>query len=214
MGKLVKFINISRSSSRFRGKLGNKNLQLFVGLVFLVGCTTQIPLKPSFPPLSFAPRGEFVFDAERLEIVNNFQTTLEAPHIEHLVPLAPERALRQWADERLAGKGQQGAIRFEIIEASFLEQQLPRTQGLQGVFTKDESQLYTVRLEVKLLVDSPPRLASGTASARVERSRSISEDSSLNDREKLWYQLVREAMEDFDRQISKNIDSDLRLLMF
>jgi len=91
--------------------------------------------------------------------------------------------------------GRQGRARAVILEASLIEQRLPREGGLGGVFSARQSERYTLTLAVRLEVEGAPGGA-GSAQATVTRMRTVAEGTSLAAREALWHEMLVSAMDD------------------
>ncbi len=182
----------------------------------LAGCA-DAPMPPRFAPISYATYGRFTFEAERLEIAQEYQAPLAPPNVEHLFAQRPDDTLKRWANERLAvtGRGERFA-RFVIIDARVTETQLPRETGVRATFTNEQAQRYDGRIEVGVeLRQLRGNFRDGYATAAATRSRSVAENISLNDRERVWYEMVEQMMNDvnaeLDRQIRQNMPRFLQV---
>ena len=177
----------------------------------VLGACAAPPPPPDFPPISFAPRGTFRFEAQRLEVAFEYQAPLAPPHVEHLFARTPEATLRLWAAERLAvsGRGER-FVRFVVTDARVTETDLPRTQGIRGAFTTEPAQRYDARIECAVEVrQQRGNFRDGLASAAATRSRSVLDNISLNDRERVWYDMTREMMRDIDAELQRQIEASL-----
>lgn len=178
--------------------------------VAVSGCQTQPP-RQRFPQLTYGHLGMFRFEASRVEIVSEYQAPLRAPNVEHLFPIPPERTLRQWASDRLAATGTgERFVRFVIRDAKVIEAELPRTRGITGQFTKDQSQRYDLSLAATIEIrEERANYRAGFADASATRSRTVREDITVNEREKAWFDMVEAAMNEinaeFERQIRGNL---------
>lgn len=177
-----------------------------IALALLGGCTNPQPQR--FAPLSFAERQPIRLDVARLDVSTTYAAPLGPPNVEHVAPIVPETALKRWAGERLlvAGIGTRVA-RFVITEASIVEIALPRTQGVIGSVTIDQGSRFELKIAAALEIQSgrtTDRQSAG-ASATVTRSRTLREDATLNERDRLLYDLVRQAMTDFDAEMDRQL---------
>jgi hypothetical protein len=97
-----------------------------------------------------------------------------------------------------------------------IETELKRTQGVRGAFTTDQSQRYDLSLACSLeILDDRGLLRQAFASAAATRFRTVPEGISINEREKVWFDLVEASMNDInaemDRQIRANMARFLRV---
>lgn len=175
-------------------------------LALVGGCANPQPQR--FAPLSFAERQQIRLDVARLDISTTYAAPLAPPNVEHVAPVVPETALKRWAEERLlvAGIGTRVA-RFVITEASIVETELPRTQGFIGSVTVDQGSRFDLKISVALEIQGGRAVdrQSAGATATVTRSRTLREDATLNERDRLLYELVRLAMADFDAEMERQL---------
>src|SRR3546814_11385949 len=68
---------------------------------------------------------------------------------------------------------------------------------MQGWFTVDQAERYDAAIEGRLDLYGPGGHLLGHAAAQATRYRTIAEDASLNDRQRLWYALVEATAQDF-----------------
>lgn len=173
-------------------------------------CSTQPP-RPRFPELTYGHLGQFTLDVSRIEIVSEYKANFAAPNVEHLFPTAPEQTLRRWAQDRLVATGTPGRIaRFVIQDAKVTETELPRTPGVRGAFTTDQTQRYDGALAVVLEIrEERANYRAGTASAWASRSRTVAEGITINDRDKVWFDLVEAMMNDLNAEMDRQIRANL-----
>jgi hypothetical protein len=72
--------------------------------------------------------------------------------------------------------------------------------------TVDQAERYEARLVVQISASDPSRGISASANTRVERSRTVAEDVTLNEREAIWYKMVEDMAGDLDPQLEGAID--------
>ncbi len=177
----------------------------------VLGACTELPPPPQFPPISFAPRGTFRFEASRVEVAVEYQAPLAPPNVEHLFARTPEATLRLWAAERLAASGRgERFVRFVVLDARVTETNLPRTQGIRGTFTTEPAQRYDGRIECAVEIrQQRGNFRDGIATAAAVRQRSVLDNISLNDRERVWYEMTRDMMADIDAELSRQVEATL-----
>ena len=178
-----------------------------LGLVLtsmLAACETPPP-KPRLHGLTFAHLPVLSLDVARVEVVSDYAPPMMAPNVEHLFPTPPETGLRRWAADRLKAGGKKGSARFVIHIAAVTEAALPVTKGLKGAFKKEQSERYEAMVEASLEILDARGFRKGFASARVTRSRTVREDATLNQREAVWFAMTEALLNDFDKEIERNI---------
>ncbi len=185
------------------------------GTAGLTGCDTPAPRR-RFPELTYGHLGKFRLDVARIDIVSEYKAPFAPPNIDHLLPVSPEQTMRRWATDRLQAIGTPGrTAQFIIQDAKVTDTALPRTQGIKGAFTTDQTDRYDASFQARLLVRSERGgLREGEASAWATRSRTIPEGITLNAREQTQFELVEATMNDLnaelDRQIYANLSQFLR----
>ncbi len=174
----------------------------------VAACESDVRVQ-KLPELTFTHLGSIKLNVSRLETALRYKAPLKKPNVEHLMPVQPATAMQRWAKDRLIKTGPSGVARFTIHEASVIEEKLRMDSSFTGVFTKQQSERYTGRVEASLEVFDARGKRLGFASANAVRSKTVREDATLNDREKLWFDLVEELMKEFDREMVKNIKTHL-----
>ena len=184
-------------------------LSVILSLSFLLAaCETPAPAQ-KYPDLTYVHLGALNLNVAALDVVSDYRAPLSKPNVEHLFPAKPDQALRRWARDRLKPGGERGSARFVITQASVSETSLKLKTGITGAFTTDQAERYDALIEATLEILGPGGVRRGFASARVVRSRTVPEDISLNDREKMWFSLIEALMKDFNTEMENNIRSNL-----
>jgi hypothetical protein len=176
----------------------------------LAACSTQPP-RPRFPDLTYGHLGQFTFDVARVEISSEYKAPFASPNVDHLFPTPPDRILRRWAEDRLAATGTPGRFaRFVIQDAKVTESELPRTPGLRGAFTTDQTQRYDGVLSAVIEVrEERGNFRAGTASAWASRSRTVAEGITVNERDKVFFDLIEAMMNDLNAEMDRQIRANL-----
>ncbi|MEP4380042.1 MAG: hypothetical protein ABJ215_18280 [Alphaproteobacteria bacterium] len=180
--------------------------------LLLAGCTAPSPA-PRYPELTFTHLPPIRLDAASLEIVEAFKSPFAAPNVEHLMPVSPAAAMRRWAQDRLKPVGKGGRIVFTIADAGVTETTLAPTPGVRGVVTKDQSERYDAKLIVSISVDVGDNRRRGEVGAEAMRSRTVVEGISLNEREKIWFEMTEGLVMDMDGELETAIRSFLQLFL-
>ena len=155
----------------------------------MAGCTVPVD-RPDFPELTWTHLPPITLDVAEIEIIDATQPTGASPHVEHLFPLPPAKAAERWARDRLRAGGTANRARFIIQRAEVTEVGLPQTEGFSGIFTKDQSERYDADLAVLLEIRSDAGQQLGQVTAELRKSRTVPEDASLNERERIWFAIT------------------------
>lgn len=86
-----------------------------------------------------------------------------------------------------------------------VEVELPRTPGFRGAFMVDQSERYDGELEIVLEIIDPNGKRRAMVSSRAVRSRSVAEDSTLSNREEIWFRMTEAMMNDLNEALEKQI---------
>ncbi len=165
-------------------------------------CSYDVRLQ-TLPEITFAHRPPLTLNVAAVETVSTHAASSDPARIEDRLPTPPEAALRRWAADRLRATGPSGLARFTITDASVTETRLPMTGGVVGLFRDDQAERYDAAAEatLELFDDLGTRLA--FAQARAVRSRSLREGATLDERDRLRFELVESLMRAFDEEMEK-----------
>ncbi|MDX9860524.1 MAG: hypothetical protein RBS99_06360 [Rhodospirillales bacterium] len=174
----------------------------------LAACETPVTVQ-RFPGITFAHLPALGLNVGRVEIVSSVQPTMQAVQAASQFPVPPDKAMRRWAEDRLVAKGVTNVARFTIVDASVTETPLAIEGGVAGVFKKEQSVRYeaTVAGMIEVIDDQGFRRA--FASSRVGRSKTLREDASLNERDRLRFDLIEALMKDFNTEMEQDIRTHL-----
>jgi hypothetical protein len=171
----------------------------------LAACETPPP-RPSFADIRFTQQPPIRLAVSAVEVKSDFMPSFQPPHVEHLYPVPPARAMENWARDRLVAAGGDARARFVIEDASVTEAELKKKEeGITGAFTKEPAQRYDAVVQATLEILDARGLAVRTATVKASRSQTVLEGITPNDREKAWYNMTKELMADFDHQMSAEI---------
>ena len=174
-------------------------------LLLLAACATSPP-SVKFADVTFSDRPRFLLDVAELQIVQEYSPPFRLPNVEHQVPLPPALAAERWARDRLVPVGAAGTVVVRVKNAGVVESSLRTTPGMRGVFTREQAAKYDAAVEVSVEV-KPAGLntASAIATARADRGRTVPEDISPNELDRVLYELIEGLVRDLDVQLDANI---------
>lgn len=192
---------------RFAGRLF-AGVFLMMVLFGLGACDTP-PKRSTFPELTFQHLAPIRLDVARIEVVEAYPASTEDARVEQQFPTPPGVAAAHWARDRLQAAGPDGTARFTVLEASVTQVPLPRTTGITGVVTIDQSDRYDAVLKVRLELVNRNGMQTGQISAEARESATAAEDLSLNDRERLWFEMTKRLMDRLNAELEKQIGAHL-----
>lgn len=167
----------------------------------LGACQNAKPPMQKLPEISFADKRPISLDVGRLEIVPEYQSPGRKPHIEHLMPVSPEAAAARWAQDRLRPMGRTGTARVVIKEARVVEVPLKTDKGFTGLFKEEQAERYDASLDVAIQILDERQFTIADVVARATRSRTVPEGVSLNERDRIMYEISESLARDIDQQM-------------
>jgi len=174
--------------------------------LFLSACGTPVIIQ-KLPNLTFAHPTPINLNVAKIDVAVHYQPPLRAPNVEHLFPTQPAAAIKKWAKDRLRAVGNSGKALLVIVNASAVEKQLPQKKGFEFTFSRQQSQRYDASVEVRLEVSDI--LSQGTTMAQATRFITVSEDITINKRERYWFGLTEALMLDFNAVMEEKIRQHL-----
>ena len=140
-----------------------------------------------------------------IQLVNQAKPGTIAPHVAHKMPVPPAKALTRWAEDRLQIAGNNNTARFTILAADVTENQLKIDKSVTGLFKKQQSESYDAVIEASLEIFDQRSIRKAVVSSRATRSITMAEDISINDRQRIWYELIEKLMTEFNAEMDRNI---------
>ena len=185
-----------------------------IGVLILVlvmaACTTTVS-RPVFKELSFERLPRIEFNVARIELVEAFQSPLREPNIEYTFPTPPALAFKRWVHDRLRAEGGSGAVRVTIRDASVLRIPLAANTDIEGLITTEQGERLDATLNVLIEIMDAHGVASGSyASAESQRSRTVPEDLTLNERDLIYQEITEALINDINATLEQNIRQYLR----
>ncbi len=185
------------------------NALVVLAIAGAVSACTVPPPEPVYPQLTYGHLGAIRLDVAAVEIVEVYVPPLTPPNVEHEFPIPPAAAARRWFEDRLEAVGAAGLALAVVREASVVEVPLKKTTGITGLVTKDQSERYDAKLVMEIEIRSAVGDRAAFVRAVATRSRSVPEDITLNDREKVFFELTEALMNDINAQLLNQINQHL-----
>lgn len=170
---------------------------LFCAAMFVAACANVPPPQRPVPVFDYAKYPQIKLDVASVQI-NEYIPTMQAGHVEHLMPMPLPQAASQWARTRFKAVGEKGTAFITVKEASVVEVGLNRSTGVRAVFTVDQAERYDAALIVEIRIEGREPEPNGNGIVKVERSQTIAENASLQARDKVWTDMEEKMMSDLD----------------
>jgi len=170
----------------------------------LAACAAPPP-HPQYPDIRFTNEQPIGLGVGTVSLREDYASSSTPPHVEDRFPVTPMHAIENWAHDRLSASGGPDRAVVDITDASVVEVALPHTAGVQGWFTTDQSERYDMTIQVTINVVDPTGLVVRTATVRASRSQSVAENISPDQRDQTWYDMTKDIMAAFDRQMESEI---------
>ena len=158
-----------------------------------------------FRKISFAHLQPISLNVARIEVENRYVSPATRPNVEHEFPVSPAAVASNWGRDRLRAVGASGVARVIVRRASVVEVPLKRTTGVTGAFTRDQSERYEAVIDMMVELRDATGNVRVTAESTAKRSRSVSENISLNDREKIWFEMTESMMADLNTALENQV---------
>jgi hypothetical protein len=176
---------------------------LMVGIA-LAACSTTVS-RPAIPTLSYAHLPPLELSVGRVEVVEEYRSPLKEPNVEQSFPTPPAVAFKGWVNDRLRAIGQNDTLRVTIKDASAVRVPLPRTEGIEGMFTTDQVERIDATVSVVLEVVNNGGGVDAYVTARAQRSRTLPEGLTLNQRDAIYQEISEALVNDLNATIEQNM---------
>lgn len=175
----------------------------FVAIV-VAGCAAEVQ-KPGFPQISFAHLQPISLNVARVEVENLYVSPAARPNVEHEFPVSPAAVAMNWGRDRLRAAGASGVARVVVRRASVVEVPLKRSEGVKGLFTRDQSERYDAVIDMMAEIRDEAGNVRVTVESTAKRSRTVSENISLIEREKVWFEMTEAMMSDLNMALENQM---------
>ena len=147
-------------------------------------------------------------NVSKIDVISEFTPSFTRPNVEHLFPVSIEKAARIWANDRLEAVDYSSnrVAEFIIKDASVTEEEIKASQ----LFYKD-SLKYRATLSVVLKISSDNGQSSAQTSIEAWRELTMPIDTSIENKEKYWNDMVQKLFEEFNSRMEQNINQYLNM---
>lgn len=184
-------------------------LVMALAALFAVAACESKPPMQKLPPISFADKKPINLDVGQLEIVSEYQSPGRPPNYEHLMPESPQTAVTQWAKDRLKPMGRSGYAKVIIKDASVIRTPLKTDKGFTGLFKEEQAERYDGTLDVTVQILDERHMPQADVVAHASVSRTIPEGVTMNERDRILYDITSDLAHKMDAQMDGLIRSYL-----
>ena len=156
----------------------------------------------------FDDQTKIELEVNKIDVISEFTPSFTRPNVEHLFPVSIERAARIWARDRLEAVdfASNRVAEFIIKDASVTEVEEKASQ----LFYKD-SLKYRATLAVVLKISSANGQSQAQTSIEAWRELIMPIDTSIEDKEKYWNEMVYKLFKEFNLRMEENIHQYLNM---
>jgi len=170
---------------------------MLVGIAGLAACQTTAPTPPVTTADKFAPLS---ISARRLEIIDNWQMTVEAPYVGHRAQKLPSNLLADWAAQVLQPAGGSGELIFDMLRASVIRIELPMKAGITNLLTDQQESKIKAEFVVNIMWLQPVGGTQARVELRADHSVTIPESATANDLQTAIQTALMGALTTLDQQ--------------
>jgi hypothetical protein len=113
--------------------------------------------------------------------------------------------MQKWAQDRLRPLGREGSARLIVRDAKVVETRLKTDSGVTGMFKDQQAERYDASLDVVFQILDERQFMIAEAQAQATRTRGVLEGISVNERERIWYELVQQLTEEVGAQLENSM---------
>jgi len=172
--------------------------------------TTTVP-RP-VPHYTYTQYPPVMLNVASIQVID-YTSPMQAPNVEHLMPQPLPSAVGDWARTHFKAAGVDGTAFITVRDASMVGQDLSRTQGLKGMVTIDQAEKYAAHISVEFKVEGKTSGTSGNGGVKVERSSTVAENASLQDRDRIWTTMEENMLVDLDAATMQMLQNRLPFLV-
>jgi hypothetical protein len=175
----------------------------------LTSCQTIGKLE-KFPTMTFTHLSKLRLLVRDIKILELQKSQITPPYITHQFPISPAKATRRWARDRLqiGGKKNTARLIIKIAEAKQIPLEIDKT--FAGSFKNQQSDRYETEIFAKLEILNEKKEIEAGVEAKAQHFKSVAEATSLSDRRKIWYNMIEVLMNEFNKEIDKNINNNFQ----
>lgn len=181
-----------------------------VAVLLISACAgqTDVAEPRRFTEPRFDNKPKIELQVGKIDVISEFTPSFTRPNVEHLFPISIEKTARIWAHDRLEAVdfSSNRVAEFIIKDASVTETEEKAPQ----LFYKDNLK-YRATLSVVLKINSANGQSQAQTSIEAWRELTMPIDTSIEDKEKYWNEMVYKLFDEFNMRMEQNIHQYLNM---
>jgi len=172
----------------------------------LAACASTPPPPKPTPKLAFTSKTAIIAPASSVSFQDDYTPTSASPHVESAHDIRPDGIARMWVDKRLRSTSMShGNLTLTVLDASVLQEELPRDTSFKArLLTRQPEYRLVGKLRWRLTYNGPI-LTSWSSEGTAEASASVLEQSSINDQDQAYADLIDGIAQNFDSRLEEQI---------
>jgi hypothetical protein len=179
----------------------------------LAGCGSGPPPQQTFADLRFTNEPPLRLGVASIQVNDEYRPNFDPPHFEQRLPIPLPHVADNWARDRLQPAGTSGRAVAVITDASVVEIRLPKDTGLSATFTNQLDTQYAARVGIRVELRDDRGGNTRMAEGHAERTITTVEGTTLEERDRMLYQMETQLMADLDRQLEIQIRNNFGYLV-
>lgn len=179
-------------------------IPLFALMLSFTGCSYVQSDTPA--PLSFKRYQPIILNVGTVEFIDEYKSPGKAPNVEHLLPYSPEEAMRIWVKERIRATGNESTLQVIIKDGSVISTPLATSTGVMTFLGLAQDKRYDLNLVVEMRIyGRGSAISEASIQVSAQRTISITDNTSLHERNVAFQRMIAEAMESINAELEKNM---------
>jgi hypothetical protein len=175
-------------------------------LALLAACASAPPPPKPVPKLAFTSKAAIIAPASSVSFQDDYTPTSASPHVEQAHEIRPDTLAQLWVDKRLRGTSMaHGTITLTVLDASVVQQELPMDTSFKARLLTRQPEYRLVGTLKWRITYKGPILMSWTSEGTAEASASVLEQSSINDQDQAYADLIDGIATNFDARVEEQI---------
>lgn len=175
-------------------------------LTALAACASTPPPPKPVPKLAFTSKSAIIAPASSVSFQDDYTPTSASPHVEQAHEIRPDSVAQLWVDKRLKGTSMaHGTLTLTVLDASVVQQELPMDTSFKARLLTRQPEYRLVGTLKWRLAYKGPILTSWTSDGSAEASASVLEQSSINDQDQAYADLIDGLAQNFDARVEEQI---------
>jgi hypothetical protein len=186
-----------------------------VAALLPVSACTMTPAEETKPlPSLLQPYSQaYHVNAASVVVESRYDPLANPKDVSSTFPIAPDVALKQYAETRFKPAGTDGVFKFVILDASVYQESMDSPSKVARWMNVDEKDRYSAMIKLLLYKEGGSASAPGAMQSQLkaERTLTIPENSSLADRDVALQKFLTDLLHDIDEAAVASLNDTLKL---